>query len=305
MTVQTIFQAQGLAAPPKLSERTLLASLTIRAWSARKLDRKVTDEVNKGKGAAADAGRYNKALIAREGLEKIQKLADAARGKHYDMTLPWLDDGSRILNVTAFDEYTAFMRSRKEAYERAVADFVQAYPGYVEAARARLGEMFNAKDYPPAELIAPRFGFDFALMPVADSDDFRAAVGEEQAAIIKADIERRTQEAVAKAMRSAWERVAEKVGRMAERLSAYKPATKDNKAENIFRDSLVENVRDLAKLLPSLNITGDPAMSRIAERLQSDLCRFNAGDLRESDAARQMTAQKAAAILEDVNQFLA
>ncbi|CAM5998721.1 unnamed protein product [Sphagnum balticum] len=45
-----------------LITRAMLASLRISSWSARKYDKRVTEETNRSHGADSDAGRYNKML---------------------------------------------------------------------------------------------------------------------------------------------------------------------------------------------------------------------------------------------------
>ena len=69
-------------------KRAMLVELTIRQWTARKHDRKVSREVDQGHGAQ-NAGRFNKQLIAKDALEKIAKKAGAIREFHYAHTLPW------------------------------------------------------------------------------------------------------------------------------------------------------------------------------------------------------------------------
>jgi hypothetical protein len=91
---------------------------------------------------------------------------------------------------------------------------------------------------------------------------------------------------------------------MAEKLKAFKPAQGGDRAEGIFRDSLVENVRELVAVLPSLNITGDPTLAAVAARMEA-LCRDDADELRDNAAARASVAAEADAILADVGQFLA
>ncbi len=83
----------------------MLCGLRISGWSARKLDRKVTDETNHAHGAASDAGRYNKALLAKDALAAVVTAANAARTFHYARTLPWLDDGARILPAAAYADF--------------------------------------------------------------------------------------------------------------------------------------------------------------------------------------------------------
>jgi hypothetical protein len=91
---------------------------------------------------------------------------------------------------------------------------------------------------------------------------------------------------------------------MVERLTAFKPATqKGERTEGYFRDSLVLNVRDLCNIMPSLNITGNPELDRIAGELQQ-LARFEPDTLRNSEAARDETKAKAQAIIDQIGAYL-
>ena len=237
-----------------LSARAMLAGLTIAQWSGRKLDRQVTDETNRAHGAAADAGRFNKSLVSRDALAEIVSIANGARKEHYARTLPWHDDGNRILSASGYQAYTAAMRALRIKFDDAVYMFLRDYPSFVVNARARLNGMFHESDYPDASEIATRFRFRTDLWPMPDAADFRVDVGDDAAAAIRADITARTEAAVDAAMRDVFTRVSDAVGRMAEKLSATRETHKGDAAA-IFRDSLVENVRELVNLLPSLNIS--------------------------------------------------
>lgn len=287
-----------------LSTKAMLSGLTITQWTARKLDKRVTSETNHAHGAAADAGRYNKALLAKEALAKLQSIASAARTEHYAKTLPWLDNGARILPAALYQDYSESMRKSREAFEAAVSEFIADYPAFVSDARLRLNGMFNAADYPAAHEIERKFSFGIALYPVPDSADFRVDVSDSQAAAIKLEIEERANEALLVAMRDAWQRIADCVGHMATKLAEYKPATGNDKAAGIFRDSLVENVRELVGILPALNLTNDPKLAAISGRMV-ELVKHDAETLRESDTLRRDVQEAAAAILADVSEFMA
>lgn len=286
-----------------LSSKAMLSGLNITQWSARKIDKKVTNETNAAHGAAADAGRYNKALIAKEALGAIVAAANAARTTHYALTLPWLDSGARILPAALHTDYANRMREHREAFEAAAAAFVADYESFVADARKRLNGMFQESDYPAASEIARRFTFGVSLYPVPDSADFRVDVSEAQAAAIRADIEARSQEALSAAMRAAWERIAETVGHMVTKLAEYKPGENGERASGVFRDSLVENVRELAAILPGLNITGDSALAAVADRMAA-LTRHDAEALRVSEALRTETREAAESILQTVSEFM-
>lgn len=289
-----------------LASRAMLTGLTIRQWSARKLDRKVTDEVNASHGAHVDAGRYNKALIAKEALGAIIAAATAARTLHYSRTLPWLDDGARILPAAAYASYSDSMRRLRVDFESAVDAFAAQYDSFVDDARVRLNGMFRDDDYPTAAEIRSKFGFAVRVLPMPDASDFRAQISDNQAATIRSEIEESTRVALQVAMGDAWQRVTECVSRMVERLNAYKPqAAKGLRAEGIFRDSLVENVRDLVEILPGFNLTGDAFLAQTIARMETDLCSHSADDLRDDAALRRDTAKAAEEILASVSQYLA
>jgi len=288
-----------------LSQKAVLASVNITQWSAHRLDRKVTDETNQRHGASADAGRFNKLLIARDGLANITKAAGAARTLHYEMTQPWLDDGARILPSALYMEYHFMMDALRTEFERAADEFERQYPVYVKDAKRRLNGMFKAEDYPAHTDIRSRFTFDLKILPCPDASDFRVDIAAEHAADIRRDIERRMKQALDEAMGDTVNRIVETVGRMAERLRAFRPATDEHRAEGVFRDSLVDNVRELARLLPAFNLTDSEALADITRCIEHELCADAAQTLRDSPELRESVAARAESIVADVTAFMA
>ena len=292
------------SASTTLAARAIVVSLSISQWSGRRLDRKITDEVNQAHNAASEAGRYNKLLLPKDALEQVQKVVSETRTGFLERTLPWMDGGSRIMNAGAFLAHSAWMRGQQSKFSAAVEAFLTEYPSHVHAASKRLNGMFDPDDYPTVEELRHKFGMDTRIMPVPSSDDFRVAMSEEQAAFIKADIERNVAAATQEAVRDVYRRVAEVAERMVDRLSKYKPAKRrGEKSEGVFRDSLVENVRDLIMVLPSLNITGDPELAALADRLRP-LAEWDASVLRENDAVRKDVAHQAQEILDSMAGML-
>jgi hypothetical protein len=306
--VQPVIMMQSAqpVAESLLASRAMLARLSISLWTARRLDKRITDEVNTAHGAAADAGRYNKLLVSKHSLADIVRISNEARTIHYKRTAPWLDDGARILSSVGYLAYTAELAKLKGEFAAAVDKFCDSYPDFVQDARLRLNGLFAESDYPKAEQIKARFSFDIGILPCPTASDFRVDIADAQAAAIRADIEARTAKALSDAMRDIWQRVAERVGHMVEKLRAFKPGTGNgNRAENVFRDSLVANVQELVDLLPSLNITNDSALSAIADRMRRELCQESPDALRDNTQARETVATAAEQILADVSEYLA
>ena len=291
--------------PSLLSQKAVLASLSISQWSARKLDKKATEEIHARNHAEPHAGRYNKLLIAREGLQNVQHAAGEARTFHYAMTQPWMDDGARLLPSALFIDYANRIRDLKAEFHHAADEFASEFPAYVEDSKVRLGRLFSVADYPDPTDIRSLFAFDSKILPCPDADDFRIDIAEEHAADIRADVEARLKQALDDAMRNSVTRVVETVGHMATRLRAYRPAERrGDRTEGAFRNSLVDNVRELARLLPAFNLTGDPVLAGISDRINAELCTYDANDLRGDEATRHLIASRAESILADVQAFM-
>jgi len=67
--------------------------------------------------------------------------------------------------------------------------------------------------------------------------------------------------------------------------------------EGIFRDSLVNNIRDLCELIPRLNFTGDTRLEELRAQAEKDLTAYEPDDLRKNQFARLETADAAAELL--------
>jgi hypothetical protein len=287
-----------------LSERAMLITLNIRSWSARKIDKRITREIADTHGAVADAGRYNKLLLPKEALTAITKIDNEARSYFYSVTSPWLDAGGRVVSNINFPTASAKLQAYRQDREREVALFVPAYPDLREARRADLGDLFDESDYPDPRDIEKRFEFRVQILPLPDAADFRVAMAEGQVDEIREQIQAASDAALRTAMRDAWERVAGVTERMRERLRAYTPGSEGTKATGVFHDTLVSNVRELAELLPGLNLANDPAMAAIAQRLRDELAGYDAETLRERADLREETADAAEDILAHVRGYL-
>src|SRR5579863_224358 len=114
-----------------LNDRAMLVELNISQWSASRNDKQVTREVAEKHGSDVSMGRYNKQLLSKAALEKIKKAASAARQEHYKRTLPWSDNGSRILTSAGYLTYSAEMRKLESEFYAAVAEFIQGYDQFV------------------------------------------------------------------------------------------------------------------------------------------------------------------------------
>ena len=290
-----------------LQTKAVLADVTVRHWTGRKLDRRITDEVNKQHDAEADAGRYNKLLIPKEAFANVYAATRGARSVHHLMTQPWFDEGPRILPTALYDKFATELRKFRQEFEEAANEFDQEYPGYIQQARKRLKKMFNEQDYPSASKVRGMFSFHVSILPFPDVGDFRVKLGKEQLEDIKSDMEVQLKTAMDNAMKEPVRRIIQVVGKMAEKLKGYTPpdSSKGQKAEGLFRDTLVTNIRDLVELLPAFNLTEDKVLAELTKRMELELGAFDAQELREDERSRKKAVKAAEEILEQANALMA
>jgi len=285
-----------------LSRKATLVSVEISQWTARKLDRKVTDEVNSSHGASADAGRYNKLLIEAKRLEKINSLVARARTIHYTLTKPWADEGLRILPNILHDKFTNQFREIEREFNVAADEFAREYPQFIEERKRALNGLFNESDYPSASEIRSKFRLKKRTFPVPDADDFRSDVLDaDTVEDIKRELTENSNTVLHDAMQHTFKQVAEAVGHMATKLKDYSVG---GETRNFFRDSLVENVREIADLLPAFNLTNDPHLDALAKRIQRELTVEDAKTLRENEKTRETVQKSAEDIFKDVSALL-
>lgn len=277
-----------------LQSTAMLVKLSMSQWSAKKFDRKVTDKITSDYQAQSDAGRFNKSLLKSKELESISKIGGASRVEHYRLTLPWYDEGSRILPTTTFFEYTQKMAEFQSQFTSAVDEFISVYPQLIEDAKRTLVGMFNQMDYPPAKELRDKFEFSTYIYPIPSSSDFRVEMLSGTAAAIKADIDNRVQEQVKTAMQDCFDRAKIVVQAMVDRLSEEDPK---------FKDSLVQNVRDVVEILPSLNITNDENLTKTIEAIRTKLCVYPPDTLRKVASCRKDAVEEGRNILEIIDQY--
>jgi hypothetical protein len=301
--------AKKIASP--LSRKATLVSVDISQWTARKLDKRVTDKVNRDHHASDDAGRYHKLLIEAKRLESINSIVAQARRLHYTMTKPWADEGLRILPNVLHEKFAEQFRNLKREFDQAADDFCRDYPTFIAERKRALNGLFNQSDYPAVEEIRSKFRLTTKTFPLPESDDFRSDVLDaDTVEDIKAELAETNDRVLADAMTHTAKQIGEVVGHMAEKLKNYpgqKPA-KGKKAgkgsRSFFSYSLVENVRELAELLPAFNLDNNPDLAAVTDRIKKELCTEDAKTLRENEGVRKSVAKSADDILRDVESLL-
>ncbi len=261
----------------ELEKDAMLVSLRITAWSGWLYDRKASDHVAASHDASFTAGRYNKRLLPKSAFSSLNAAMGRARTLHYENTLPWDDQGSRLLTVANYEHYTELMDIMREKVVRERARFIQDYDENVEQARIDLGKLFRMEDYPSKENLQDRFGIYYRIVPVPNADHFMARLATNDTAKVKRDIERQVGERLHDAVGDLYRRLGEAVGRVSRRLQE----DQDGKPL-VFRNSMIENIRELVDIVPRLNIFGNEDLARLCEQVKDRIANVDPDTLRLS-----------------------
>lgn len=298
-----VFTGADFADTMDIRNFATLVTLNTARWHAKVKDRQASKDAATANDADAGAFETRKHLLggASAALKAIHKAIDEARAAHYEMTLPWtttsMQDigrrtGGRLLPNTLFVEYTTVMATKKQQMLDALNSFEPEYPALVEAAKKKLGKRFDAREYPNVSSIRSHFDLSFDFQPIPQGDDFKG-LPQVQLDALARKINDNTQKQAENAMQEVWMRLYDVVSKMAERLSS---------PDKLFHNTLVQNVRDTARLMAHLNVTNDPKVEALRKKVEKHLCAHDPKVLRENQTIRTTTAAHAASIIEEMNK---
>jgi|7_EtaG_2_1085326.scaffolds.fasta_scaffold35234_2 hypothetical protein len=291
--------------------KAILVSLSITSWAARKFDRVVTGEIRRQHNAT-NPGRFNKRLLGskktdangaetteRNEYGRLKEVMNKARSDHYAQTLAWGNENWRLLPTANLDEYMKRERANKVEFSKCLRDFVLAYPSLRDVTQAALGDLFNEQDYPSVDTVEAKFTMDYSrqTLPVF-GDETIDGLAAPQVEAIKAEMDGRIADSTEAAMSDARNRLGDVVRKMADAMN-----TKKGQAGFKFRNSKIENVKELVDVMSRLNPLGDSEFEAMRYRIERELTQYTPNEIREDKKTRKNLGDKADKIIADMGQL--
>jgi hypothetical protein len=246
-------------------------------------------------GVAEQVGRYNKALLpGAEELSLVHAKSTFIRALYYRNTLPWGIEGTQLLPC---DNYLTFIKEygqHASEWQWLVDQFVKHYPALVSDAQNTLGALFNREDYPDPRHIREKFRIDMAVFPVP-ATDFRVSVLDSELDRIRSDVEARVNHAQDVALREAWQRLFNRVEGVYEKIAD---------PTSIFRDSLIDNVRETCEILGRMNITNNPDFEAMRSEVMDKIASHDPDTLRRDLDVRSATADEVKSIMDKMRAYM-
>lgn len=288
----------------KLAERAVLMRLSVGLPGKSRKDRSLTESVKGEHSLGKDAGSWVKQRWPKWALEPIEKLVTEARAYHAAVTLPF-DAGIGILPAALIMDHGDRMRQFKGQFDNLItAHFIARYDEMIAWAQKEHNGTFDATDYPSVTEILDSFYFRTEPLPVPDASHFANAM-QSLLGVDAESVNIRVQDAMEEAQKELLKRMVEPLRAMVEKLNEspkIDAKTGLPKADIIFRDSLVDNIREIAALVPKLNIGGDPTLDQFAKEME-DLTAPGADAVREDKQTREQVKAKAKTLFDKLSGY--
>lgn len=279
-----------------ITNKAMVLNLQIGVWQGYRLDKEASRKVTEDANAVSDAARVNKHLVPKEALKPVQSAANSVRVHFYTKTLPWKDNGDRLLTRAMFIKFIEEHERLVGEFHTAVDTFItKAYPKARDQAEFRMGDLFKHDDYPSPESLRRRFYINMDIDAVTESGDFRVSLDKEHADAVRSQMESALQDRIGRAMQDIWARLSDVVGHFAKTMA---------KSDQVFRDTTVSNIEELIELLPDLNVLDDPTLKAMGEEIRAKLTGIDPKDLRKQPAVRSQAAKDAEAIMAKMAGFM-
>ena len=236
-----------------LNEKAVLVHLKRNMYSPYKNDKEETK--------AYGAGNVNKRLFAGRDNRVHTTISKFSEVREYfnDNTVPW-STGVRMLNMANYMDFTAKLRALTADALAAADDLAANWDEEVQSDLDRLAkiayskgkpDLANPDDYPSASEIRDRFGIDVDFSAVPTTGDFRVDISEED----KASVNRRVKKRMAAVSEHVINEMLEPMQRAVDKLSV--PIGHDGA---FFRDSLIDNIVNVANRMDKVNLSDDPVV---------------------------------------------
>lgn len=278
-----------------LKDRAVLVRLSDRVWRGGIIDKQISSEVRTNAGAKKDVGHFWKRLLPKAALEPRINISSAMSRFHIANTLPWLENGVRILPVANYESYMQGMRKLVAQAGAAEKTLYKDYPTWIAEAKRSHGKLFNPDHFPTLQELKDKFSTLVDVIPLPNVTDWRVNLADDQLVELRRQATARLNEVHNEGLKDLYSRLHELLAHFKERLSDPK---------NTFRNTLVSNIKEFLPVMERLNVSNDKTLSEIAKTIGKDIASYATDDLRNDPDKRRKAAKDAGAIMKKMSAYM-
>jgi len=217
-------------------------------------------------------------------MAAVNRIRSRATKFWKDHSLPFPEPGIRLIRHDAIEQFDRQINEFRTELDNSVQELEQHYQEMRDAARERLGTLYNASDYPVTLIGA--FGIEHSFPAIEAPDYLRQlnpAVYEQECQRVQAQFS----EAVALTEQMFFDQLSGLVDHLVDRMSG----TEDGRPK-AFRDSTIDNLNEFFSRFRRLNVVGNEELEQLVKRARRVVRGIKPQQLRDNSSLRQHVASQ-------------
>ncbi len=212
------------------------------------------------------------------------------------VSLPYPEPGLRLIKRETIGDFDSQMEVFRDELAVAVSELDLHFAEMCEAARDRLGDLFDVSDYPATLVDEFAITHDFpAVEPPNYLRQLNPEVYEQEC--------RRVQSRFVEAVELAEQAFLEELAKLVEHLTERIAGQEDGKPK-VFRDTAVTNLNEFFDRFRSLNIGSNEQLDQLVSQAQAAVSGVGPQELRTNEQLRQSVSTRMASVQAGLDQLL-
>ncbi len=266
--------------------RAVIVTFSASMYQGKKKDKRVAKDAADKYGLASTARINPNKTLMKDAVAPIIRIYHQAYAYHKSMTLPWGDGTSRILPAARLMEYMQQMHQYEDEFYASVDNMIADYAVHLNNEQIVWNGLFRIEDYHKVGDLRNKYSFTVHIDPIPQSGDFRIELGDAQVDALRKKFEDDMNSRLRCAMGEAWRS-------LYDQLVNLKQIVLGN-AKGIKEPTFVA-LSKLCSLLSDLNITEDPQLEAMRQRVEAMFCSEPAADVAANMRSNNLTEKTDAA----------
>ncbi len=231
-----------------------------------------------------------------EAFQQVTSIRSQILSYWKGLTIPYPEPGIRLMRQDDLEGFNARMSEMRDQLTAAVENLDQHFEQLRNAARDRLGSLFNPADYPSTLLGLFGVEFDF---PSVEPPEYLLRLNPHLYQQERQRIAARFDEAVKLAEEAFITEFSKLVSHLTERLREGVDGER-----KIFRDTALTNLTEFFERFKSLNVSSDASLDRLVETARQAVQGADPHIVRNSSSLRQHITTQLSGVQASLDQML-
>lgn len=288
----------------------MVAEVSTSAIGLTRVDKSASRKADQDHAAKSGAGTVTVKRFAgaEDKIKKIMDLQAEAQANLKRHSMVWGQTKRRLLPNSNFQAWIGEHTRINDAFEAARDELIADADNIIQQAAQNIGSY--QIDLPTKQELMNAFELSYQLEPIPDPQHFAMdALTQQAEEHLRHQFEENVKAAYNTAVQDTAKRLAKPLENLADRMDSYEKREREvangtaRTNAGTFKDTIIENVQEIASVFGNLNVLGDPVLDGIAKKVQA-FTKVTPDVLRKRSDIRQAVAARAKEVLKDLDGIL-